>query len=153
MMRMSTHMRLRHIAAILLLICFSGCRLLSPGISSFDSYAYLQTTSLKVDALNLMGKATEDYHLHQTAVQELETNVQKIYEYEKHRPKNEFTTAQWELLADSSGHLLGGFFMKWRTETKLNLVYIREKKKQVAEAFDQIAELESKKIKPSHTKN
>ena len=130
-----------------------SCKILSPSVSNFDSYSYTQTTSVKVDALNLMDMATEDYRSHQKDIQMVQTNIQKIYEYEKHRPKNEFTTTQWQVLTDTTGNLWGSFIIKWRTESKLNRVYISEKKKQIATAFDQIAELESKKIKPADIKN
>lgn len=136
-----------------LIVLFGGCKLLAPGISNYDAYSYQQTTSLKVDAMNLMDEATEDYALHSKDIKLLQSNLAKIYEYEKHRPKNEITTKQWEILSDTSGHLLGGFIVKWRKEGKQGRVYIDEKKKQIATAFDQIAELESKKIKPAEIKN
>ncbi|MBN1252685.1 MAG: hypothetical protein JXA16_11155 [Bacteroidales bacterium] len=134
----------RFLILTLLFISF-GCA----SISKFDQYAYIQTTSLKVDALNVMSLATEEYYKHEKAVYEFETNLQKIYEYEKNRPKNEITLKLWDKLLNKEGHLLGGFIEKWKTDTILNIVYINEKKDQVSEAFDQIAGLESKKIKPS----
>ena len=134
------------------LILFSSCSIFSPTISSYDSYSYIQTTSIKVDAINLMDMATEDYQLHQKEIASVQSNIQKIFEYEKHRPKNEITVKQWGILADSSG-VLGRFIIKWRTEKTLGKVYIDDKKKNVAFVFDQIAELESKKIKSSDIKN
>lgn len=135
------------------IIAFSGCKALGPTISAYDNYSYMQTISLKVDALNLMDMATEEYKDHKADLQHVQTNLQKIYEYEVHRPKNEITAKQWQLLTDTSGHLLGGFIVKWRNESKCGKGYIMEKKKQISFAFDQIAELESKKIKPSDIKN
>jgi hypothetical protein len=116
-------------------------------VSSFDQYAYTQTTSLKVDALNTMELATTDFASNEKAVQELQTNLQKVYEYEKNRPKNEITLKMWDVILNPDGHLLGGFIKRWKNEKKLNAVFIQEEKKMVGEAFDQIAGLESHKIK------
>ena len=87
------------------ILLFSSC---ATTISSFDQQAYIQTTSVKVDALNLMDSAKEDgYNNHIQAFQALQTNLKKIYEYEKNRPKNEITIKLWDKLLDKNGHLLG----------------------------------------------
>lgn len=143
----------RHYYLIIIsFISFYGCSLLSPTISTYDQYGYTQTTSIKVDAMNLMDMATENYQSHQKEIVEVQSNIQKIYEYEKHRPKNDPTIKQWEILTDSS-RIFGRFISKWKNEKILGKVYIEEKKKNVAFVFDQIAELESKKIKPADIKN
>jgi len=118
-------------------------------ISSFDQQAYTQTTSIKVDALNLMDLAKYDYATQENNVKEYQTKQQKIYEYEKNRPKNEISLSLWDKLLDKDGHLLGGFINRWQSESKLNETFIVEAKKLVDKAFDQISGLESKKIKPS----
>jgi hypothetical protein len=121
-------------------------------MSHFDQYAYTQSTSIKVDALNLIDLATEDYKTHEKEVKEVDTKVQKIYEYEKNRPKNEFTTRQWEILKDTTKDLYGGFIAMWRKNGKVGKTFIENKKAQIGKAFDQISQLESKKIKPSEVK-
>jgi hypothetical protein len=136
----------RQLVLLLFLFSFAACASISP----FDQYAYTQTTSLKVDALNIMSLATKEYSASEKTVQELQTNLQKVYEYEKNRPKNEITLQLWDKLLDANGHLLGGFIMRWQNESKLNAVFVQEEKKIVAEAFDQIAGLESHKIKTSN---
>ncbi len=118
-------------------------------ISQFDQYAYVQTTSLKVDALQVMDLAVDDFSAHADQVTELKANLQKIYEYEKNRPKNEITVKMWEKLLNEDGHLIGGFLAKWEDQGKQSQVFIIEAKKIIGPAFDQIAQLESKKIKPS----
>ena len=133
----------RQLTLVLVLYSFAACA----SISSFDQYAYTQTTSLKVDALNAMSLATKEYSASEKTVQELQTNLQKVYEYEKNRPKNEITLQLWDKLLDANGHLLGGFIKRWQNETKLNAGFVEEEKKIVAEAFDQIAGMESHKIK------
>lgn len=117
-------------------------------VSKFDQYAYTQTTSLKVDVLSAMGHATESYPLHQAETTQLKTSLDKMYEYEKNRPKNAFTQKMWSFLTDSTGHLYGGFIKRWEKEDKLDTAFIRISKELVGQSFDQISQLESGKIKP-----
>ena len=138
----------RHLTLLVVVLSFAACAT----ISSFDQYAYAQTTSLKVDALNTMDLATGNYSTNEKTIQELQTKLQKAYEYEKNRPKNEITLKMWTILLNSNGHLLGGFITRWEKEQKLNAVFIQEEKKIVGDAFDQIAGLESQKIKPTDIK-
>ncbi len=136
-----------YLFSIVLIVSF-GCA----SISSFDQYAYIQTTSLKVDALNIMDLAIEDYETHKLEVKELQTSLQKLYEYEKNRINNEITLQMWDKLLNEEGHLLGGFIKKWEKDTTLNIAFINNSKKQVSSAFDIIASLESNKNKPSDYK-
>ncbi|NOW93398.1 hypothetical protein [Mucilaginibacter sp. SG564] len=135
-----------YLTLLLPLCLFLGC---SSTISTFDQTAYTQVTSLKVDALDLMDKATENYTSHESEVKALQLNIDKAIEYDKHRPHNEITTQMWTILNDPQGHLFGGFLVKWKKDGKCNATYIVDKKKQISNSFDQIAELESKKIKPA----
>ncbi len=66
-----------------------GCKLFVPTMSTYDQNAYSQTTSLKVDALNIMDSAVEGYDLHKKSVAAVNTSIQKLYSYEKNLPKNE----------------------------------------------------------------
>ncbi len=122
----------------------SGCA----AISKFDQYAYAQATSLKVDALHLMNAATEPYDVHKAEIGNVQTALDKIYEYERSRPKNVVSEKMWTVLKDSSGHLFGGFIKRWQAEGRLDAVFVKEAQSLVGEAFDQIAQLESGKIKP-----
>ena len=138
-------LKLKSIAFLFGLVALVGCAT----ISNFDQQAYIYTTSVKVDALNVMDLATTDYTAHSKEVKELQTQLQKIYEYEKNRPKNEITLKQWDILLDPEGHLLGGFIKRWEMQKTLSKTFVIEAKKLVDKAFDQIAGLESKKIKAS----
>jgi hypothetical protein len=135
----------QRILLIISVITIAGCA----SISKFDQYAYVQTTSLKVDALQVMDLAVDDFSDHSEEVLELKANLQKIYEYEKNRPKNEITIKMWEKLLDEDGHLIGGFLKRWKENGPQSEFFIQEAKKIIGPAFDQIAQLESKKIKPS----
>ncbi len=121
-------------------------------ISTFSQYAYEQATSLKVESLDLMDKAVEDYADHQQAAEALQTNLQKALEYSKGRPDNEFSTRQWEILLSPDRNLLGYFLKRWKDEGKLSPAYTKEAKGLVSDAFDTIIGLESGKIKPSNVK-
>lgn len=135
----------KHLLLLSFFIAFWACAT----ISQFDQYAYVQTTSLKVDALSVMDLATDDFDQHKDEVLQLTSSLQKIYEYEKNRPKNEITVKMWEKMLNEDDHLLGGFLLKWKTQGQQSKVFIEEAKKIIGPAFDQIAQLESKKIKPS----
>jgi hypothetical protein len=138
----------------LIVLCSTLLICCKPFIAAYDQYAYTQATSIKVDALNLMDLATEDYSTHKKEIDVVQTSIQKIYEYEKNRPNNGITTLMWEKMMDTSKHLFGGFMNRWKNEKHLNKAFIEdEKNKIIGPAFDQIAELESKKIKPSQVSN
>jgi len=96
--------RLKAFAGIfIIMFCFYGC---GPTISQFDQYAYTQTTSLKVDVLNVMDKAVDSYTSHTTDVDQVNTELMKNIEYEKHRAKNQITidmyNIMWKLLNDNT---------------------------------------------------
>jgi hypothetical protein len=118
-------------------------------ISTFDQYAYTQTTSLKVDALSVMGHAADDYTLHQDEVKNMATSLSKIVEYEKNRPKNTVAQKMWGILTDTTGNLYGGFVKRWQREGKLDTAFIRASQDLVGQSFDQISQLESGKVKPA----
>jgi hypothetical protein len=116
-------------------------------MATFDQASYAQVTSLKVDALALMDKSTEDYSSHINDVAAIQLELSKAIEYDKHRPNNLITNEMWNLLNDPNGHLLGGFLVKWKKDGKESAAYVADKKQQIGESIDQIAELEIKKLK------
>ena len=133
---------------LILLAGLIGCATISP----CSATAYEQATSLKAEALALMGKANEPYSQHQTQVEALKLNLAKAYEYAKGRPKNEISTRQWEILKNPERHSLGGFLKLWQEKSILMPTFVEEAKKVVAEQFDAIIGLESGKIKSSEVK-
>lgn len=132
----------------LLVIGFSSCT----SISIFNETAYEQATSLKVEALILMDKATEPFDSHLRQVESLAASVEKAYEFAKGRPKNEISAKQWEILKDPDRNLLGGFLKRWKEESTLSRVFVNEAKLLVRDAFDTIIGLEGGKIKPRDVK-
>ena len=117
--------------------------------SVYSEQAYQQAVSLKVESLNLMETATESFSTRQAAVETLQTDLQKAFQYAQGRPNNETTTRQWQLLMDPERNLLGGFLALWEENGSLTKVFIEENKKIISDAFDTIIELESGKRKPS----
>ncbi len=112
----------------LLLVIFLASFLICISISRFDQYNYSQTTAIKVDALELMDLAVNDYNSFETKDQEFQTKLEKIYEYEKNKPKNDLTIQLWNKLIDTKGHLLGGLLNRWKTEKKLNGTFLQKKR-------------------------
>lgn len=137
------------------ILCLSMLALLTAcsTISRFDQYAYTQTTSLKVDAMNMMGHANEPYTSHTKEVADLQTAIDKVFEYEKNRPRNAISEKMWMVLKDSTGHLYGGFMKRWEKKGNLDMAFIKEEQGLVGAAFDQISQLESGKIKSSEVAN
>jgi hypothetical protein len=137
------------VAVVLSVLLFTGsCKT----ISVFDQQAYAQAISLKVDALAIMDKATETYASQQAGIDAVNTQIEKAYEYEKHRQKSVITVKMWELLKSPDRNLFGGFLKRWKDKSTLNADFVSEAKTQVAQAFDMIVELESEKVKPTDEK-
>lgn len=124
----------------------------SPKISFFDQYAYTQVTSIKVDALDLMSKATDNFPVHENEVKAVDITIRKMIEYERHRPNDSITLKQWKKLYDPKKYLYGGFINRWRQKNKLDATFIADQQNLIGQAFDQIAELESGKLKPKEVK-
>lgn len=141
-------MRLAYIKPIFLLsitlFFFSGCSTMV----LFDQYSYKETIAAKVDALALMEKADEEYEEHREEAEEVFKDMQKIYEYERNRPKNVETTKMWEIMLNPERNMYAGFMQKWENEGSMNPIFVEEASKQVEKGFDVIIDLESKKIKP-----
>lgn len=116
-------------------------------MATFNQHAYQQDVALKVRALNLMGKATEPFTKHADDVEELKLGVERAYEYANHLPNNDFTTKQWQIVMDESGHSLFGFLALWKRQGELDPVFVKEAKAIVSKQLDQIINLESGKLK------
>lgn len=114
----------------------------------YDQFVYKESTSLKVDALKLMDKAEKPYSTQEKEIEKLTDQLDKLFEYEAHRKKNQLRIQMWDLLRNPDKNLLGGFLSRWKKESQLNVSFISEAKIIVGKAFDQLAELESGKLTP-----
>jgi hypothetical protein len=116
----------------------AACSLIAP----YDQAAYDKATSVKAEALALMDKATSSYSSREKEIDQVKLDIDKAYEYDRGRASNTETIRQWELLRDPNAHLFGGFLRRWREKGSFSQDYIVEKKKDIADAFDQIIGLE-----------
>lgn len=120
-----------------------ACR---PAISPYSHTAFVQATSLKARSLRMMDRATGPPADATRDLEALRGDLDAALEYAKARPRNAFSTGQWERLLDPAGHLLGGFLARWEREGPLPPTFIVEAKRLVADAFDTISGLESGKV-------
>lgn len=133
-------------ARVVVLGLLAGCSTIAP----FNQKGYEQATSLKVDALATMDKATEPFTSQQQNIAALKLNVEKAYEYAKGRPQNEETIQQWAILKDPSRNSLGGFLRRWEEKSVLQRNFIEQAKDLVSDGFDTVIALESGKRQPDH---
>lgn len=138
----------RLLSALILSLTIWSCA----SISVFSPEAYNQAVELKVESLELMSFATEQYADYKEDVIYLKTELRKAYEFAKGRPDNEISTEQWEILINEEGNLLGGFLKRWEEEGTLSEMFVTEMQILISDAFDTIIGLESGKIDPSEFK-
>jgi hypothetical protein len=149
------------IAILFISFVFYSCKTI---ITTYDQYSYTQLSTVKVDVLNVMSKATEDYSLHAKEIEVVIAQQHKAMEYDIHKPKNEVMSKMWAILdkllndttslptitAGITPHKKG-FFASWANEKKLGKAYAENFAQQISEGFDLIMELESSKIKPDNS--
>ncbi len=115
----------------------------------FDQYSYQKAVEIKVEASQLMDKATTPYQEHTEAIEELLLDAQKMVAYEQNKPNNGISYEMWKLLADADKNLLAGFFKRWNEQGQFSPVFLGEAKPQVLEAMDILIHYEGKKDKES----
>lgn len=130
--------------AFALIFLMQGCETL---IGPYSPTAYKYATSLKVETLALMSKATNSYSKHKDEVEKLTIELNKAHEFVKGVPSNSISSKQWNILINPNGKLIGKFWLRWKQKTTLSKPFISEFKKIVAESFDQIICLEVNKEK------
>jgi hypothetical protein len=119
-------------------VILASCSLIAP----YDQAAYDKATSTKAEALALMDKAVRSYESQQKEIEQVSLDLDKAYEYDRGRDSNVETVKMWEILRDPNGHLFGGFLSRWKARGTLHTEYIQEKRKAIADGFDQIIALE-----------
>lgn len=126
-----------------LALALAGCST----IASYDQAAYEHATSTKAEAVMLMDRAGTPYSQNTGNIDAVMLDLNKAYEYDKGRSKNQITVQLWTKLLNPEGNLFGGFIRYWKTRGELHPAYIEEKKKDIEDAFDQIIQLEQGKQK------
>ncbi len=141
-----------YLAPMILLLLFSLLNINCSSIANYSPVAYEQAVTLKVESLEIMSLASEEYSQHENTISDLVRNLNIAYEFSKGRPDNEISTQQWQILLDPEKNLLGGFLKRWKEAGTLSEMFVDEMNKIVSDAFDTIIGLESGKIKPSEIK-
>jgi hypothetical protein len=126
----------------LLLMVLSSC---TPLIGPCSPTAYQNATSLKAETLALMDKATQPYVENTQKIDDLNVRINAAYEYVNGMPSNSISAKQWEILKNQEGNLMGKFFSRWKEKGVLSETYVKEFKKLISEAFDEIICLEANK--------
>lgn len=127
-----------------------GCGSLT---ATYDHYSYIQTVDIKLELLHLMQQADKPFSLYEKEVEAIQKKIEKVYEYEKGRFKNEITITMWEKFKSPDKNLFGGFIKRWKEKKVLSPFFIKESKKSIRAAIDQIIGLESGKAKGSDIQN
>ena len=115
----------------------------------FDQYSYQKAVEIKVEASQLMDKATTSYQEHAEEVEELLLDAEKMVVYEQNKPNNGISYEMWRLLADADKNLLAGFFKRWKEQGQFSDVFLGEAKAQIVEGMDFLIQYEGKKDKQS----
>ena len=134
---------LRALTPVFVVLALASCA------SAYDPVAYRYATDSKAEALWLMDKATDPAATHHEAIEALVLRTRRAVEYAAGQgPKNVYTAEQWVILLDPRRDLLGGFLRQWRAAPRgLSVVFVTEKRRQVADGFDAIIRLERAKIR------
>lgn len=146
---MKTRFYLVYLSAIALLLVTS-CASLRTAV--FDQYSYQKGTEIKVDAIRLMDKAAMQYDSQTVAIVNLETELDKMVEYEKNKPDNQISYAMWKMIADPNKKFIGGFLKLWKEKGTVSAFFVDEAKGQVVEALDLVLQYEGKKDPTAESK-
>ena len=125
-------------------ITLAACATISP----YNEKGYENATSLKAETITLLGKAGEDYPLHQKDVDTLELDANKANEFAKGLPQNTIVVEQYAIVLNENGGLFYGALDRWKGKRRLSETEIREFSTQLGKEFDQIIALEQGKNKP-----
>ena len=121
-----------------LALALLGCAL----IGKFDQNSYNSAQTLKEDAVGIV------LHPSPAAVDNLAVRLEAAVAYETGKGKaNKISVAQWKLIANPHGNLLGGWITRYRAGTVMSPTYSEEKARQIGLAFDEVLKLEGGKIR------
>ena len=132
----------RLLAALSALFLLVAC---TPLISPFSEVAYQNATDLKAHSLALVDQSADPFAQHAAEAEQLLIDVSAAYEFVNGMKGNEISAAQWQLMRDPDGGLLGEFAEVWREQGSVGNSYRDEKRIQIGKGFDQIICLEANK--------
>jgi hypothetical protein len=132
----------RAITVMFAFLFYFGCNYIAP----YNQRAYEQTTSLKVEALSLVAKASEPYSNHEKEIEQFKLRMLKAHEYAKGIPKNVEAAEQWAILINPQGRSMFGFLDFWKKNNQVSEVFAAEYEKEIEKHFNAIIGLEAGKI-------
>jgi hypothetical protein len=123
-------------------ILLAGC--LVHLVSYYDSVSYQRLTDLKAAVSVLFDELAQDPtgRTGRKEMAALRLEIEKAYEYEKGKAKNDETAAQLAAIRD----LYGRIFALLQQQGKLSPAYLMDKKEQMMAAFDLAIRTERTKI-------
>lgn len=111
-------------------------------ITKFDQNSYNAAQALKEDSLAVVSQPSP------AGVDNIEVRLSAQVAYETGKGKaNRISAAQWKLIANPEGNLLGGWITRYKSGALLSATYNEEKAKQIGLAFDEILKLEGGKLR------
>ena len=126
------------LVGLAMVVAVNGCAT----ITKFDQNSYNSAQSLKEDALTIV------QHPSPSAVDNLSVRLDAQVAYETGKGKaNRISAAQWKLIANPHGNLLGGWIKTYRQGATMSPTYNEEKARQIGLAFDEVLKLEGGKIR------
>ena len=141
---------LRWWAVLFLLAGLTACK---STIALYDADTFTRTTALKEKTLKLFDHGVDAYAKYKAEAKAVLDEATALYERQQTRKNNALSIQQWKLLLDdnavpNTSGILTGFFKEWENaKAPLTAFYVKEKKKKVSEAFDEILRLENAKTK------
>lgn len=130
-------------AVIVALLLAAACQPVSP---VYSPAAERDLTLLKGRTLRLMALAEEPFAAQESAVARLQGDLVAARDRAKARPRNSLVVRQWDELLSTDAHLLGGFLLRWESESTLSAGFIVEARTLVQRAMDTMIEYEQAKI-------
>jgi hypothetical protein len=130
------------VAGLILSVLLAGC--LVHWVSYYDSASYQNLTDLKAVTSILFDELVQDPtgRIARKSMASLRLEIEKAYEYEKGKEKNDETAAQLASIRD----LYGRMFLLLQKQGKLSPAYLQDKKDQMMAAFDLAIRTEKSKI-------
>lgn len=124
------------------LILWMGC---AHFIANYDPITYKSLTDLKAEIVLFLEKVdpVKPYTEYAPQFEDLKLKLEKVYEYEKGKKKNDDTIAQITEVRT----MLHDLVALYKEQNKLNAFYLDEKKKQLATALDIVITTENSKTK------
>ncbi|WGK64116.1 hypothetical protein [Croceiramulus getboli] len=120
--------------------------LASCATSLYDHFTLTETLAIKAQASALVATSTQAYNDHVLAVEELQSQLEKMVSYETAKSNNAITLQMWKYL-QSDESALQGFLKLWREQGTLGPTFTEEFQPQIEKAFDILLDYETKKDK------